>query len=84
MADFNRNPVGENGLARILEDLSLQRIEENEIIGSIAQIDGLQDALAGKAASSHTHNYAGSSSVGGAATSANRLNPGGYIKIGNK
>ena len=84
MADFNRNPVGENGLARILEDLSLQRIKENETIGSIAQIDGLQAALDGKAASSHTHNYAGSSSAGGAATSAKRLNPGGYIKIGNK
>jgi hypothetical protein len=32
------------------------------------------DALAGKAAASHTHNYAGSSSAGGAANSANKLN----------
>jgi hypothetical protein len=36
-------------------------------------ITGLQSALDGKANSSHTHNYAGSSSPGGAATSANKL-----------
>lgn len=34
----------------------------------------IQTQLDGKASSSHTHNYAGSSSAGGAATSANRLN----------
>ena len=34
----------------------------------------IQTQLNGKAASSHTHNYAGSSSAGGAATSANRVN----------
>lgn len=34
----------------------------------------VQTQLNGKAASSHTHNYAGSSSAGGAATSANKLN----------
>ena len=34
----------------------------------------IQTQLNGKAASSHTHNYAGSSSAGGAATSANKLN----------
>ena len=33
----------------------------------------IQTQLNGKAASSHTHNYAGSSSAGGAATSANKL-----------
>lgn len=41
---------------------------------TIANISGLQNALDGKAASGHTHNYAGSSSAGGAATSANKLN----------
>ena len=40
----------------------------------IANVDGLQTALDGKAPSSHSHNYAGSSSAGGAATSANKLN----------
>ena len=34
----------------------------------------VQTQLNGKASSSHTHNYAGSSSAGGAATSANKLN----------
>ena len=34
----------------------------------------IQTQLNGKAASSHTHNYAGSSSAGGAATSAAKLN----------
>ena len=36
--------------------------------------NNIQEQLDGKAASSHTHNYAGSSSAGGAATSANKLN----------
>lgn len=39
----------------------------------ISNVDGLQIALDGKAASSHTHNYAGSSSAGGSATSAVKL-----------
>ena len=52
---MNDNNVGIKGLARILEDLSIQRIKENETIGSIAQIEGLQAALDGKAASVHTH-----------------------------
>lgn len=34
----------------------------------------IQSQLDGKAASGHTHNYAGSSSAGGAATSANKVN----------
>ena len=74
MADFNRNQVGENGLAKIAEDLSLVRLKSTDTIGSIAQIEGLQAALDGKAASTHTHKYAGSASAGGAATSANKVN----------
>ena len=35
---------------------------------------GIQSQLNGKAAASHTHNYAGSSSAGGAATSADKVN----------
>lgn len=41
---------------------------------TVANITNLQASLDGKAASGHTHNYAGSSSAGGAATSANKLN----------
>lgn len=47
-------------------------------VGEINYLDGvtsnIQTQLNGKASSSHTHNYAGSSSAGGAATSANKLN----------
>lgn len=41
---------------------------------TIANISGLQAAIDAKAAASHTHSYAGSSTAGGAATSANKLN----------
>ena len=41
---------------------------------AIADITNLQTTLDGKAAANHNHNYAGSSSAGGAATSANKLN----------
>lgn len=42
----------------------------------------VKSALDGKANSSHTHSYAGSSSVGGAATSANKVNS--KLTVGNK
>ena len=41
---------------------------------SQTDLDALEVVVSGKAASNHTHSYAGSSSVGGAATSANKLN----------
>lgn len=41
---------------------------------SAAQGKALKTLVDGKAASGHTHNYAGSSSAGGAATSANKVN----------
>lgn len=37
-------------------------------------VEALNSAIGSKAPSDHTHNYAGSSSAGGAATSANKLN----------
>ncbi len=40
---------------------------------TIANVDNLQSTLDGKASSTHTHNYAGSSSAGGSATSAVKL-----------
>ena len=39
----------------------------------IANVDGLQDALDGKSDDGHTHSYAGSSTAGGSATSAVKL-----------
>ena len=49
---------------------------QSALNGKAAQtdLDALETVVAGKANASHTHNYAGSSSVGGAATSANKLN----------
>lgn len=47
----------------------------------ISNVDGLQAALDTKSDSSHTHNYAGSSSAGGAATSANKVNSSLTVKL---
>lgn len=44
-------------------------------------IDALQTEVDGKASNSHTHNYAGSSSAGGAATSANKVNSSLVVKL---
>ena len=55
----------------ILDGVTATATELNYIDGVTSNV---QTQLNGKAASSHTHNYAGSSSVGGAATSANKLN----------
>lgn len=41
---------------------------------SQTDLDSLETVVSGKASASHTHSYAGSSSAGGAATSANKLN----------
>ena len=54
-------------------------IKDDSHSHTIANVDGLQTALDGKAASSHTHNYAGSSSAGGAANSANQINSSGLV-----
>lgn len=50
--------------------------------GTMTQ-NAITAALNGKAASSHTHNYAGSGSAGGAANSAIKLNTARNITIGN-
>ena len=44
------------------------------LVGDTKVSTQISNAIASKADSSHTHNYAGSSSAGGAATSANKLN----------
>ena len=48
---------------------------------SQADLDALEAVVDGKADSSHTHNYAGSSSAGGAATSANKVNSSLTVKL---
>ena len=54
-----------------LDGITATVTELNYVDGATSNI---QTQLNGKAASGHTHNYAGSSSAGGAATSANKLN----------
>ena len=54
-----------------LDGLTATTTELNYVDGVTSNI---QTQLNGKAASSHSHNYAGSSSAGGAATSAAKLN----------
>lgn len=48
---------------------------------SQADLDALEAIVDGKADSGHTHNYAGSSSAGGAATSANKVNSSLTVKL---
>jgi len=50
-------------------DSSLSSTSTNPVQNKV-----INTALAGKSDTDHTHNYAGSSSAGGAATSANKLN----------
>ena len=73
--DVNYNIAGSDfGLVKSGGDVSISdgiiTINDDSHAHVISNIDGLQSALDGKALSSHTHNYAGSSSPGGAATSA--------------
>ena len=49
--------------------------------GSTAKTINITASNIGAAANSHTHNYAGSSSAGGAATSANKVNSNLIIKL---
>lgn len=55
----------------IMDGVTATTTEINYLDGVTSSI---QTQINGKANSSHTHSYAGSSSVGGAATSANKLN----------
>lgn len=63
---------GINGIVKTLNDLNTTT--DSSIVPSAtavkAGLDAVNSSLAGKAASSHTHSYAGSSSAGGAATTA--------------
>lgn len=50
---------------------------------NVDAIDALEIVAANKADKGHTHNYAGSSSAGGAATSANKVNNSLIVKLNN-
>ena len=80
MATYNY--VNLKNLTKFLENLKGLFATKTEMnsksdkvhLHAISDIDSLQHSLNEKASSSHTHSYAGSSSIGGAATSANKLN----------
>ena len=61
-----------------LDGVTATTAELNYVDGVTSNI---QTQLDGKAASGHTHNYAGSSSAGGAATSANKVNKSLIVKL---
>lgn len=61
-----------------LDGVTATTTELNYVDGVTSNI---QTQLNGKASSSHTHNYAGSSSAGGAATSANKVNSSLTVKL---
>lgn len=58
-----------SGATKIVVDSALSSSSTNPVQNKV-----IQAALDGKSSISHTHYYAGSSSIGGAATSANKLN----------
>ena len=59
----------ETGANKTIVDSSLSSTSTNPVQNKV-----IKSALDNKSNSNHTHNYAGSSSAGGAATSANKLN----------
>ena len=61
---------------KIVVDTALSSTSENPVQNKV-----INTALSGKANSTHTHNYAGSSSSGGPATSADKLTTARSIKI---
>ena len=61
-----------------LDGVTATTAELNYVDGVTSNI---QTQLDGKSSTSHTHNYAGSSSVGGAATSANKVNNSLTVKL---
>ena len=61
--------------------ISLNSVSQGGYDGSTAKSINITASAIGAAVSSHTHNYAGSSTAGGAATSANKLNSSLSISI---
>lgn len=71
-------PITKGGTGATTAAAALINLGITATVTELNYVDGvtsnIQTQLNGKAASSHTHSYAGSSSAGGAATSANKLN----------
>lgn len=71
---YSKATASSDGLLRKEDFAKLAEVtlEEMEYLSGVTS--GIQEQLNGKALKNHTHNYAGSSSAGGAATSAAKLN----------
>ena len=67
LSDTSTNPVQNKVVSVAINNL-------NSLVGDTAVSTQISNALSGKSDTDHTHKYAGSSSAGGAATSANKLN----------
>lgn len=67
LSDTSTNPVQNKVVSVAINNL-------NSLVGDTAVSTQISNALSGKSDINHTHKYAGSSSAGGAATSANKLN----------
>ena len=63
-----------NQIDVVKNDVNVLKNDKDTLTADVAEInrniDGLQNALDGKASNDHTHNYAGSSSAGGSANSS--------------
>ena len=73
VGDINTNTTYNTGTASTAGLTRLYTSTGSAVDGTMTQ-KAITDALAGKSSSSHTHKYAGSSSAGGAANSANKIN----------
>ncbi len=73
LKSVNTNTTYSTGTASVSGLTKLYTSTGTNTDGTMTQ-SAITTALSGKAASSHTHSYAGSSSAGGAANSANKLN----------
>ena len=71
-------PIAKGGTGATTAAAALTNLGITATATELNYVDGvtsnIQTQLNGKSSTSHTHSYAGSSSVGGAATSANKLN----------
>ena len=73
-SDITSKPTTIGGYGITDASISDQKITLGSNSITVSSSTQVNDALAGKSGTGHTHNYAGSSSAGGAATSASKLN----------
>ena len=88
-AESNAKSYADTKIAALVDSAPDAMNTLNELASAISDHQDVYDAyvtemttkLAGKSDTGHTHNYAGSSSAGGAATSANKVNKNIVVKL---